>query len=142
MFEARTVDTVLPGNPQNERDHNLQGERTASGDFNDRKWRHATDGGWFSWDLKVQPGKAQELWVTYWGGDGGNRVFDVLVDGRKLAAQRLQNNKPDQFYEEIYPLSADSAKDKDKVTVKFQAQPGAWAGGVFGVRVMRPATAE
>lgn len=142
MFEARTVDAVLPGNPQNERDHNLQGERTASGDFSDRKWRHATDGGWFAWDLKVQPGKAQELWVTYWGGDGGNRVFDVLVDGRRLATQRLQNNKPDQFYEEIYPLSADLATGKDKVTVKFQAQPGAWAGGVFGVRVMRPAAAE
>ncbi len=26
---------------------------------------------------------------------------------------------------------------KDKVTIRFQAHPGAWAGGVFGCRVLR-----
>ncbi len=72
---------VNPGEEQNERDHKLQGENTDSGDFNERKWRHATDGGWFSWELKVLPDQAQELRVTYWGSDGGNRIFDILIDG-------------------------------------------------------------
>jgi DUF1680 family protein len=54
-LQARTVDQVQPGQRQNERDHNLQGEKTASGDFSDRRWRHATDGGWFSYDVKVLP---------------------------------------------------------------------------------------
>jgi uncharacterized protein len=132
------VDFVLPDNPQNERDHNLQGERTGAGDFGDHKWRHATDGGWFSWDVKVQPDAAQELSVTYWGSDGGNRVFDLLIDGEKLATQRLERNKPDQFFDEIYRLTAKMVQGKPKVTVRFQAQPGTWAGGVFGLRVMRP----
>ena len=136
-LEARTVDYVLPDNPQNERDHNLKGERTGSGDFGDRKWRHATDGGWFSWELKVQAGQPQDLCVTYWGSDGGNRLFDILIDGEKLATQRLQNNKPDKFYDEIYRVPAPMLQGKDKVTVKFQAHPGAWAGGVFGCAVRK-----
>jgi hypothetical protein len=138
-LDARTVDLVNPGEEQNERDHKVQGERTGTGGFGDRHYRHATEGGWFSWQVKARPGQAQELQVTYWGSDGGNRVFDVLVDGVKLTTQRLQNNKPGKFYEETYLLPTDLTKDKDQLTVKFQAHPGAWAGGVFGLRVTRPA---
>jgi uncharacterized protein len=138
-LEARSVDYVTPGGDQNERDHKLKGERTAAGDFGDRKWRHASDGGWFSWELKVQAGEPQELWVTYWGSDGGNRVFDILIDDRKLATQRLQNNRPDRFYEEVYRLPPEMTTGKASVTVKFQAQPGSTAGGVFGVRMLKPA---
>ena len=134
---ARTVDYVVPDREQSERDHAMHGERTAAGDFGDHKWRHATDGGWFSWQLKVLPDQPQELWVTYWGSDGGNRIFDVLVDGQKIATQRLENNKPDKFYDEVYRLPADLLKGKQTITVKFQAHPGAWAGGVFGARVMK-----
>jgi len=134
---ARTVDFVVPDREQSERDHRMAGERTAAGDFGDRKWRHATEGGWFSWQLKVLPDQPQELWVTYWGSDGGNRNFDILVDGQKIATQRLENNKPDKFYDEVYRLPADLLKGKQAITVKFQAHPGAWAGGVFGARVMR-----
>ncbi len=136
-LEARTVDAVNPGEEQNERDHALKGERTSSGDFGGRKYRHATDGGWFSWEVKVLPGRPQELRVTYWGSDGGNRVFDIFVDDTKLATQRLQNNQPDKFYDEVYALPEALTKDKTKVTLKFQAHPGAWAGGMFGCRVMK-----
>jgi hypothetical protein len=134
---ARTVDYVVPDREQSERDHGMHGEQTAAGDFGDRKWRHATDGGWFSWQLRVVPDHPQELWVTYWGSDGGNRIFDILVDGQKVATQRLENNKPDKFYEEVYRLPADLLQGKQAITVKFQAHPGAWAGGVFGARVMK-----
>lgn len=136
-LETRTVDAVNPGFEQNERDHQLKGENTSAGDFSDRKWRHATDGGWFSWELKVLRDQPQELWVTYWGSDGGNREFDILIDGEKLATQKLQSNKPDKFYDEVYALPAGMLQGKDKVTVRFQAKPESWAGGVFGVRVMK-----
>jgi len=82
------------------------------GDFGDRKWRHATDGGWFSWQLKVLPDHAQELWVTYWGSDGGNRIFDLLVDARRSPPSAWRNNRPDRFYDEVYPLPADLLKGK------------------------------
>ena len=136
-LEARTVDLVNPGEEQNERDHGLKGERTGAGDFGGHKWRHAEEG-WFSWEVKVLPGKRQDLLVTYWGSDGGRRVFDVLVDGTKVATQRLQNNRPDRFFDEAYPLAPDLTTGKEKVTVKFQAHERATAGGVFGLRVVRP----
>jgi hypothetical protein len=134
---ARTVDYVVPDREQSERDHTMRGEQTAAGELGDRKWRHATSGGWFSWQLKALPDQAQELWVTYWGSDGGNRVFDILVDDLKIATQRLENNKPNQFYDEVYRLPAELLKGKQTITIKFQAHPGAFAGGVFGARVMK-----
>ena len=137
--ERRTVDVVRPGEQQSETDHKLAGEHTQSGDLFDRKWRHATDGGWFSWELKVLPGEPQNLAVTYWGSDSGNRVFDVLLDGTRVATQRLENNRAGEFHEEVYRIPAELTKGKERVGVKFQAQPGAWAGGIFGVRVLRPA---
>ena len=136
-LEKRTVDYVLPGNPQNERDHNLQGERTGAGDFSNRKWRHATDGGWFSYDVKVLPDQPLELSVTYWGSDGGNRVFNVLVDGVKIATERLENNRPGEFYDQIYPVPESLSKNKSKITVRFQAHSGSWAGGIFGLRLLK-----
>ncbi|MCH5375742.1 MAG: glycoside hydrolase family 127 protein, partial [Planctomycetes bacterium] len=136
QLAERTVDAVHPGEQQSETDHKLQGEKTSSGDFSGRKWRHATEG-WFSYELKVLPDAPQELWVTYWGSDGGARVFDILIDGKKLVTQRLNHNRPDRFYDEITPLPESMIKGKQKVTITFQAQPGNWAGGVFGVRTMR-----
>lgn len=136
-LEARTVNEVHPGQRQNERDHNLQGQKTSAGVFSGRRWRHATDGGWFSYDVKVLPDKPLELLVTYWGSDGGNRVFDIFVEGTKLVTQRLQNNRPGQFYDEAYPIPELLTKGKSKVTVKFQAHPGAWAGGVFELRILK-----
>lgn len=134
-LEARTIDYVNPGEEQNERDHKLQGERHGAGDFGGRKWRHAPDG-WFSWEVKVLPGQPQELRVTYWGSDVG-RVFDVLVDGEKIATQKLNNNRPDQFYDEVYPLPEKLTQGTERINVKFQAHPGNTAGGVFGLRTMR-----
>jgi uncharacterized protein len=139
---ARTVDFVVPDREQSERDHNMQGEQSSAGDFGEHKWRHATDGGWFSWQLKVVPNQAQNLCVTYWGSDGGNRIFDLLVDGKKLATQRLENNRPEQFFDETYRLSEGLVNGRQSITLRFQAHPGAWAGGVFGVRVMKLAAPD
>lgn len=36
-----------------------------------------------------------------------------------------------------YDIPADLTKGKQNVTVKFQAHPGAVAGGVFGCRIMK-----
>lgn len=131
---ALTADRVIPGNEQNERDHNVQGEKTYAGE---EKWRHAVDGGWFSWDMKTLPDAPLELHVTYWGGDSGGREFDMLVDGQLVATQTLDNNKPGVFYDETYRVPAELLQGKEKITVKFQAHPGKVAGGVFGCVLMK-----
>jgi len=137
-LSARTVDCVNPGFDQQERDHKLAGERTDAGDFNERKWRHAPDG-WFSWEMKILPEEPQELRVTYWGSDGGTRAFDILVDGAKIATERLEAKHPEEFYDEVYAIPQGLSKGKNKVTVRFQAQPGNTAGGVFQCRILKKA---
>jgi hypothetical protein len=66
-----------------------------------------------------------ELVVTYWGSDAGARVFDIIVDGKVIATQRLQRNKPGQFFDVTYPIPIELTKGKEKVTVRFQAHPNA-----------------
>lgn len=137
QLEARTVDVVRIGERQSERDHNLRGERTSSGEFNGRRWRHASDGGWFSFEMEVPPKQAVTLLCSFWGSDSSGRVFDVLVNGEKIATQELDNNKPGRFFDAVYAIPEELTQGKDKVTVRFQAHAGRTAGGVFGCRIIR-----
>jgi hypothetical protein len=133
--EAHMVDSVSPGEQQSEADHKLQGGDTQSGDFDGRKWRHASD--WFSYEVKVLPDQPVQLVCTFWGGDAGGREFDVVVDGNIVATEKLNNNRPGEFYDAAYALPAELVRGKDKVTVKFSAHPGNIAGGLYGCRVLR-----
>jgi DUF1680 family protein len=133
--EAHVVDSVSPGEQQSETDHKLQGGDTQSGDFDGRKWRHASD--WFSYEVKVLPDQPVQLVCTFWGGDAGGREFDVVVDGNIVATEKLNNNRSGEFYDAAYALPAELVRGKDKVTVKFSAHPGNLAGGIYGVRVLR-----
>ncbi len=135
-LQARTVDRLLP-EMQPERDHNYQGEKSSAGAFNGRRWRHAYPGGWFSYDMKVVGDQAVDLMVTYWGSDVGSRTFDVMIDGRKIASQTLNMNRPGEFFDVTYPIAEELTKNKDKVTVRFQSQPDNMAGGVFGCRIVK-----
>jgi len=59
------------------------------------------------------------------------------VDGQKLATQTLDNDKPGEFFDTAYPLPEKLLKGKKKITVRFQAHPGNFAGGIFDARIMR-----
>jgi uncharacterized protein len=134
---ARTVDELLVGQMQAERDHNVDGEHTSTGEHAGRKWRHAGNGGWFAFDLKVLPEAPMELSLTYWGSDAGNRVFDILVDDVKIATQTLENLKPNAFVDVSYALPAEVTGGKETVRVKLAAQPGKIAGGLYGAKMMK-----
>jgi DUF1680 family protein len=136
-LRSRTVDEVAIGDSQSEPAHGMKGERMANGLHFGRAWRHAGDGGWFSYDLKVLPNTSQELRVGFWGSDAGGREFDILVDNVKVASLKLENNRPGAFYDETYPLSKELLANKKTVTVKFQAHPGMTAGGIFGCAILK-----
>jgi len=56
----------------------------------------------------------------------------------RMTSQRLQNNKPEIFFDQGYPLPEAMIKGKSKITVRFQAQTtDATAGGVFGLRILK-----
>jgi hypothetical protein len=86
--------------------------------------------------MKVLPDQPVFARVRYWGGDSNNRIFDILVDDRKIATQELNAPKPGQFMSVTYEIPSDLTKGKQRVIVKFQAHPGAMAGGIFGCRIM------
>ncbi len=136
-LKLRTVDEVAIGDPRSERAHAMKGERTASGLHFGRAWRHASEGGWFSYTLKVLSEVPQELRIGYWGSDAGGREFDILVDDVKIVTKKLENNKPGVFYDETYPLPKDLVENKTGVTVRFQAHPGMTAGGIFGCAILK-----
>lgn len=140
-----TIDSVVPGHMQSEVDHNYQNEGgTFSGIFTPAaqppatgSWRSA-NGGWISYDLKVDPDNRNYLLSMFWGSDNlstDNRQFDILVNDVVLQKDYiLNNNRPDKieyFYLEI-PESLTSGEDT--VTVKYRSDAGNTAGGVFGVR--------
>lgn len=134
-LEKRTVDWFPIGQMQPERDHKLKSENSFTGDFAGRHYRDARNGGFFEFEMKLEPEAQQELIFTYWGGDSG-RTFDILLDGEKLTTQRLQNDAPGKFFDVVLPLP-ESLKGKAKVIVRFQARPRGMAGGLFGIRVAK-----
>jgi DUF1680 family protein len=136
MLQARLVDSVEIGNRDSERAHNLQSEKSSAGRHMRRSWRHATTGGWFSYDLEVLPAKQMELLCTYWGSDLG-RTFDILIDGKKIATQTVNVNSPGDFFDVTYRIPAEITKGKNKVTVRFEPHPESIAGGVFGCIMLK-----
>ena len=115
-------------------DHGFQGESTDAGDFYDRRWRAAR--GWFSYNLKIVPGKPVTLACTYRGSEGHAREFDLLVDGEKIASQSMQNH-PGEFFDFEYPLPESLTQGKQLITVRFQAHPDVMTGSVFDVRTVQ-----
>ena len=135
-IDARTVDIYRPGEQQSEVDHRQTGENTISGQYRERKFRHATDGGWFAFTAKVKADKPLELLCTFWGGETGNRTFDILIDGKIIATQTLSRNKPDEFFEIAYRIPEELTRGKETVEVRFQAHPANMAGGLYGARIL------
>lgn len=136
-LRANSVDYIFVGNAQSEGDHQVSGGTV--GAFNNRHYRHGQE---FSYVVKVPQGVDGKLVVTYWG-DDVNREFDILADGEKLGTQRLQANRPGQFFDASYVIPAsltlgrtDAYGQKvDEVAIRFKVRSGDVAGGVFGVRV-------
>ena len=60
----------------------------------------------------------------------------MLVNGQVVATERLDNNRPGQYYDQVYPIPEDLVARSEAITVKFQAHPGNRAGGIFDVRVL------
>lgn len=138
LIDSRTVDEYRPGEQQSEVDHQQRGENTSTGSVQGSKYRDARDGGWFSFRIKVSPDRPNEMLCTYWGGErGGDRNFDILVDGKVIAAQTLNQDKPGDFFEKTHSIPAELTRGKETVEVRFQARPGNYAGGLHGVKVLR-----
>ncbi|MFO1491418.1 MAG: DUF6805 domain-containing protein, partial [Kiritimatiellia bacterium] len=134
-LEAATLDSIAVGEQQPEVEHDLKGEGMATGTHNGRRWRH---GAWIQYALDPRGAREAVLAVTYFGGDNG-REFDILVNDRVIATEKLTGENPGHFIEKRYPIPPDllEAAGRDRLTIKFSVRK--WlAGGLFGVRLVKP----
>jgi DUF1680 family protein len=138
-LESATVGFAQPGQMQTERDFGQQGEDSSPVELMGRYGRHATK--WFSFDLPVDPAHPMLLVVTYSNDARGRRGgFNVLADGTKLGEEVIERRSPEQdvrFFDVEYTLPAELVKDKQKITVRFEATEGNVIPGVFGIRTVR-----
>ena len=132
----RTIDLVDVSNDASEQAHGYQGQGTEDGFVETRRWRDARNG-FLSYELKIDPATDITLVATYRGGEGQRRVFDVLVDGVKVASESLAYH-PAELMDREYKLRSELTKGKQKITVRLVPQPNARTGGLIELRTVRP----
>jgi len=138
-LQKRTVDFVAPGEQQPEADHAMQQADSRTGNRNDEFWREASGNGYFSYKLSTQKETDLRLMVRYWGAERGNRSFDIYIDDEKLVSENntAKWNQP-KFVDVEYVIPKNMLAGKEKISVKFQAQPQNTAGAVYYIRLVRP----
>jgi len=136
-MEARTIDILRVGEMQPERDHDFKGEKIYTGESHNKKWRAAGEGGYFSFKMKVDPDAANDLICAYWGMDNRDRIFDILVDGVKVATENLNKFKENKFYYMTYPVPGELTQNKQQVTVTFKAVGNNNVGPVYEIRMVK-----
>ena len=135
-LELATVAFAQPGEMQPERDFNEQGEDTQPDRVMGRAARRGSK--WFSFDLPVETNHPMALVVTYYSDEWRERTFEILVDGQRIGEQTVEKGtSAPHFYDVEYALPAELVKDKQKVTVRFQATNGNEIAAVFGLRMIR-----
>jgi hypothetical protein len=87
--------------------------------------------------MPVDPAQPMALVVTYNHDEWQERTFDLLVDGERIASQKLERRGPLRFFDVEYAVPGKLVTGKTKVTVRFQATGGNEVGCVFGLRMIR-----
>lgn len=136
-LESRTIDSVRVGEMQPERDHKLQSEKNDVREANGRSFRTAMADGWFSLTLKADPTVTNQLVVTYWGNDRLRPSFDILVNGLKIASEKLEGRPANAFYDVIYDIPVAALEGKTSLEVKIATEKGRTSGSFCGMRVVR-----
>jgi uncharacterized protein len=135
-IEALTVDFFQLGEMQPERDHNFQSEGSRTGTFKMKKYRSATQNGWFSFEMMVDNKQPVDLVFEYSGSLRGTSAFDIYVNNQLVATENLTTANTN-FVLQKYELPDNLKIQSGKVKVKVVPHDGNNAGPVFSVRTIR-----
>jgi len=138
-LDLRTIDSVAVGEQQPEKDHMMNSSNSRNGIHSGEQWRDAINGGFFEYNLLTGGNvKGVSLMLRYWGNESGNRIFDILIDGKVLCRERLEGKwRRDEFIDVKYRIPAAMLQGKDSVTVRIQSLPDSIAGGIFYMRLLK-----
>jgi uncharacterized protein len=134
-LDAATVFSVPVGQADGEKAVNQQGAETSLIYAEGRAGRRSLK--WFSWDLPVGAPRPLALVATYNNDQRKARSFEILVDGQRVGEQAMPESSVPRFFEVAYPVPEALLRDKQRVTVKFQAAAGSEVAAVFGLRLVR-----
>ncbi|MCY4745793.1 glycoside hydrolase family 127 protein [Pelomonas sp. UHG3] len=135
-LDAQTIDQVAPGEQQPESDHFFKGEGAENGIAPAGRWRHARQ--WFSYVLNDPKTEARVLRLSFSTRDAGRR-FALQLNGQHVADIELASDASrEEIYTRDFALPAALVQAAGgKLEVKFVAQPGSIAGGLYGLRLLR-----
>jgi DUF1680 family protein len=136
-LDARSLAVVVLGDDASERAHDLASSISYAVVYRGRPGRDARTGGHVALRLRAEP-VALVLRATYWG-EERNRRFHLIVDGRRLASERLDGDRGAEFVDVEYAVPPDPAGRRDSMAVRIEPEPGFTAGPLFGLRVLRAA---
>jgi hypothetical protein len=128
---VRVVDGVNVTSAREETAHALHGEEMTVGEIAGRKWRSAT--GWFGYSLRIYEDTPLTIVCTFADVDGDREAFDVLVDGRQVAAEIHRPQRPNPRELRLTLPLTDTA-GKSQVTITFRAHPDARTARLLEVR--------
>ena len=135
-LNARTLDFIVLGEMQPERDHNLHAENSRIGDYLNKKYRFAYDDGMFDFDMKVGSTNPVQLLMTYWGGDSGKSTFELVVNDTYVVPVKISGD-PKSFVEIIVNLPQELTRDKEKIKVKFRGMGHNRVSNLYNCRLLR-----
>jgi uncharacterized protein len=130
---ARTIDAVDLGVAASEQAHEFRGAGAAAVDFDGRPGREASGAASFSVALKARPDAPLALACTFRGGEGRRRVFDILVDGQRIATETLPYH-PTELLDREYPIPDALTRGRARMVVTFRPQDQASTAQVLEVR--------
>jgi DUF1680 family protein len=137
-LEAATVSFAQPGDVQQEKNFNQQGEETTPDKMMGKNGRRAKK--WFSLDLPIHSTRPLVLVATYHSEERGKRTFEILIDGKRVGEQTIERSPNGSalghFFDAEYKVPAELVKEKQKVTVRFAATGTGEVAAVYGVRVI------
>lgn len=136
-IEEKTIDNFRIGEMQPERDHNLvAGDRSYIDEALGRPGREARSGSYFVFDMKVEAGIQNNLLLTYIG-DDKDRKFDIKIDGQLIETENWPGGQTSRFYDKVYPIPQSITANKQKISIRIEANYKKTAGRIFAARIIK-----
>lgn len=134
-LDSRTLDYIVLGEMQPERDHNLDGENTRTGEGYLRKYRMAYEGGWFAFDMKCHYAGPAQLLLTYYGGDAKKYSFEVVIDQWTRQVDLVGSR--DGFVEFALDIPQEITNGKENIRITFRADADTRVSNIYNCRLIK-----
>lgn len=136
-LDAKTIDFIKVGEQQPEVDHRMKELNTQKGIHDGNSWREVSSDGMLTYELQTKNKDNLTLHITYWGYEGQNRAFDILINNHVLASEDLSGKwNQSKFFDVKYEIPQEWLTDKDNFVLSFKARSGNRAGRIFKIRLV------